>query len=200
MENLQVGTFGWQYDSWVGGFYPEDIPEDWLLDYYGNAYRVVLVPEELWLEWEEEDIEEALEAVEGAFSFYFEVKDEITSQKEMQLQKIVEILEEKAGGVIVAAEEGRVPTSFAGLPVTLVSKSQVLPGWQWQYDDLVCSGAVCGVVKGTGLDAKQQTEMLQGFMQSLPEGQSGAPMLIYSDEIDMKQVYSLKTIGEFLGY
>lgn len=43
-HELLIGTCGWQHAAWSGSFYPDDLPEDWQLGYYGNEFRVVLVP------------------------------------------------------------------------------------------------------------------------------------------------------------
>jgi uncharacterized protein YecE (DUF72 family) len=40
---LWIGTSGWQYKSWKGRFYPEDLPQkDWL-DHYAQRFRTVEV-------------------------------------------------------------------------------------------------------------------------------------------------------------
>ena len=200
MDNLQIGTYGWQYDSWVGGFYPEDIPTDWQLDYYSNAYRVLLVPEQAWLTWTEEDYEEILDAVEGDFGFYFEVVDELDASKEPQLTKIFETFSKAAKGVVMFSEKDNRPTSCYGLPVTLISKRQILPGWHWQEQDFTCSGEPCGVIFELTNQPKEQTMLLNSFVESLPDEYEGAPLFIKGNDIDMTQVYNLKTIGEFLGY
>ena len=204
MDNLQVGTLGWQYESWVGGFYPDDMPEDWWLDYYANHYRVVLVPESQWMSWQEEAFEEVLEAVEGDFRFYFQLTEPLSPEKLEQLDQVQQNFDEKAAGVIYVTEQVDASVQknkeVASMPVTLWSQTQRLPGWHWQYGDWHCSGAVCGVVGDINIEPKQQTVLLQEFMQSLPDGQEGVPLIVHSEQVDMKQLYSLKTIGEFLGY
>lgn len=200
MDNLQIGTFGWQYESWKGDFYPDGMPEEWMLDYYSNGYRTVMVPQEDWLTWNEEQIEEINDAVEGDFSFYFEVLNECDDVKLKQLQNIVGELKERAAGVIVFTEKPVEDKSCLGLPITLVSKTQLINGWKWQIGDVVCSGAVCGVVPQLTEDAKEQTALLQSFVKALPDKILGAPLFIKTNPISMKQVYNLKTISELLGY
>ncbi len=41
---LQIGSYGWQYQSWNNSFYPEDLPMDWQFAYYANAYSVIMIP------------------------------------------------------------------------------------------------------------------------------------------------------------
>ncbi|MFO7602603.1 MAG: DUF72 domain-containing protein [Gammaproteobacteria bacterium] len=45
---IRFGTVGWQHPQWHGGFYPEDLPEEWLLPFYGNEFPVVAVPMSAW--------------------------------------------------------------------------------------------------------------------------------------------------------
>jgi hypothetical protein len=43
-----IGAYGWQHKDWLGEFYPDDLPDEWQLGYYGNEYQVVLVPASYW--------------------------------------------------------------------------------------------------------------------------------------------------------
>lgn len=62
MDNLIIGTYGWNYPEWQDQFYPEDLPSEWFLDYYANFSRLVLVPENEWSQWlNSSDPEAALE-------------------------------------------------------------------------------------------------------------------------------------------
>jgi len=45
---LLIGAAGWENENWIGGFYPQDLPEDWHFGYYTNRLRSVLVPAKLW--------------------------------------------------------------------------------------------------------------------------------------------------------
>ena len=43
-----IGACGWQHPQWHETYYPEGLPEDWQLAYYGNEYPVVLIPAAYW--------------------------------------------------------------------------------------------------------------------------------------------------------
>lgn len=45
-----IGACGWQYPQWDTSYYPEELPEEWRLAYYGNEYPVVLVPTAYWVQ------------------------------------------------------------------------------------------------------------------------------------------------------
>ena len=43
-----VGAAGWLHPAWRGGFYPDDLPDDWLLSYYNTQFQVVYLPAPFW--------------------------------------------------------------------------------------------------------------------------------------------------------
>lgn len=45
---MYIAAYGWDHDGWSGAFYPDDLPPDWRLTYYGNEFRAVVVPAALW--------------------------------------------------------------------------------------------------------------------------------------------------------
>ena len=69
---IRFGTVGWQHPQWSDNFYPEDLPEDWLLSFYGNEFPVVAVPSSIWSDDPAEQIEEWLENSDEHFQFVFE--------------------------------------------------------------------------------------------------------------------------------
>jgi uncharacterized protein YecE (DUF72 family) len=45
---VRVGSVGWARAEWRGSFYPEDVPEDWLLPYYNTRFQAVFLPADTW--------------------------------------------------------------------------------------------------------------------------------------------------------
>lgn len=45
---VRVGAVGWQHPAWRGPFYPEDMPDDWMLSYYNTQYPAVYLPATVW--------------------------------------------------------------------------------------------------------------------------------------------------------
>ena len=71
---LEFAAYGWLGPAW-DGLYPNDLPSDWRLDYYGNEFRTVVVPAE---DWRVASIDEAcrwLEEAHQGFRFYWEIDD-----------------------------------------------------------------------------------------------------------------------------
>lgn len=51
MQNNQlvrVGGVHWANPAWRGVFYPDDLPEDWLLSYYNTQFQTVFLPASVW--------------------------------------------------------------------------------------------------------------------------------------------------------
>ncbi|MBN2866444.1 MAG: hypothetical protein JXK16_10600 [Thiotrichales bacterium] len=203
MDNLQIGTFGWQVPEGQGDFYPDDMPPEWQLDYYSNLFRVVLVPEEQWLQWDKEAIEACIDAVEGEFGFYLGVNHLLSKAKEAQLLVIKDAFGSLLKGVVIFSDApiADLPqTAVQNVPVTLVSKVEALAGWQIEINGLKISGQPMGFCADLPADGKQQAAMLKNFMQSMPDNSAGAAFFIGGDSINMKLVSNLKVVGEFLGY
>jgi hypothetical protein len=71
---LELAAYGWEGAAW-DALYPEDLPPEWRLDYYGNDYGAIVVPA---ASWQQATIDEAnrwlTEAPDG-FRFYWELGD-----------------------------------------------------------------------------------------------------------------------------
>lgn len=71
---LELAAYGWQGPEWAT-LYPDDLPPEWRLDYYGNEYAAIVVPAAAW---QKATIDEALLWLEEAppgFRFYWELAD-----------------------------------------------------------------------------------------------------------------------------
>ena len=183
-----------------GNFYPEDLPVDWQLDYYCNAFQVVMVPESQWLEWTQDDLEMCLDAAQDDFGFYLRVDHDVTAQKVTKIAAVKKALGTLLKGVVVFSE-GSVPSQkVALLPVSFVSKTLHMPGWQALMGDYKLSGHPVGYCDALSGDGRNQAGLVKAFMQQLPENNLGVAFFIDGDSINMEQVSNLKVVAEFLGY
>ena len=116
----EVVPYGWLHESWVGegSFYPEEMPEEWRLDFFANTFRAVCVPMAQWLSWAadlEEMLDELLESIildedEAAFEqeddvhlpfqFYFAVEQALTDTQVALLQAIEQGLGSYFAGLV----------------------------------------------------------------------------------------------------
>lgn len=91
-HRVLIGACGWLHDHWQDTFYPEDMPADWYLGYYGNEFPVVQVGEK---EWQQGDVEAWLEETDELPVFICE----------LPLQEHSEGLLEKASEYLSAASK-----------------------------------------------------------------------------------------------
>lgn len=69
---VRVGAAGWQYPAWQGAFYPEGLPEDWMLSYYNTQYSAVYLPAAVWQAVSAETWAQWLYDTREAFQFVLE--------------------------------------------------------------------------------------------------------------------------------
>ncbi len=43
-----IGAVNWTHPAWKGDFYPDDLPNDWLLSYYNTQFHSVYLPNSIW--------------------------------------------------------------------------------------------------------------------------------------------------------
>lgn len=43
-----VGAMNWNRPDWRGSFYPEGLPDDWMLSYYNTQFQAVYLPAVMW--------------------------------------------------------------------------------------------------------------------------------------------------------
>lgn len=100
-DQIAVGAVGWDHPGWCDRFYPDDLPPEWRLTYYGNEFLQVLVPETLWLGqpagcvgWRDE--------VDGSFRFVFEISQAMADAEEslQSLEACAAALRSHLAGVV----------------------------------------------------------------------------------------------------
>jgi len=55
---VDIAAYGWEHPQWSGTFYPEDMPEDWRLDFYCNEFRAIVIPAQKWSEGDRSRMQE----------------------------------------------------------------------------------------------------------------------------------------------
>ncbi len=71
-SRILIGANGWLHPAWQTWFYPDDLPDDWLLAYYSNDFPVVLMPAAYW-QTSMNDIQDCLEDSSDHFRIVCEV-------------------------------------------------------------------------------------------------------------------------------
>jgi len=70
-----VGAAGWLHPAWRGGFYPDGLPDDWLLSYYNTQFQAVYLPASVWQAASEASWAQWLNDTQDGFYFVLEPGD-----------------------------------------------------------------------------------------------------------------------------
>lgn len=75
-----VGAVGWQHPAWRNEFYPDGLPDDWMLSYYNTQFQAVYLPASVWQAASETSWEQWLNDTRAAFYFVLEPADATPAQ------------------------------------------------------------------------------------------------------------------------
>jgi hypothetical protein len=92
-ESILIGARGWDHPTWHGGFYPEELPEDWRLTYYNNLLRAVLVPGEVWPSVTADTVRGWVEDSDADFRFVIETPATLADPENVTAASVTEFLE-----------------------------------------------------------------------------------------------------------
>jgi len=67
-----VGAVGWQHPLWRNGFYPDGLPDDWMLSYYNTQFQAVYLPASVWQAASKTSWEQWLNDTRAGFYFVLE--------------------------------------------------------------------------------------------------------------------------------
>jgi hypothetical protein len=67
-----AGAVNWAHSAWQGGFYPDDLPDDWLLPYYNTQFQAVYLPGQTWQGISSATWKQWLEDTQPGFYFVLE--------------------------------------------------------------------------------------------------------------------------------
>ena len=109
MSRLHVGTMGWSYDFWKGGFYPEALPSDQLLTFYSTKFNTVEIDNTFYRIPREKTVLEWKEKTPAGFVFSLKFPRIITHIKMLTdcqeetaiFLERVQLLEEKLGVLLL---------------------------------------------------------------------------------------------------
>ena len=106
--NLYVGTSGFSYKEWKGTFYPQDLPEKRMLQYYGERFQTVEINNTFYRMPKEAILETWASEVPPDFKFVLKASRQITHIQRLKnsgesvayLLKVAGALKERLGCVL----------------------------------------------------------------------------------------------------
>lgn len=192
LSSLTLVGYGWTPSNWLKAFYPDDLPSDWQVAYYANAFDSVVLPAGEWAQ-----------ALSQTHFWYDEVKQEFNFYPEITLDLlhaihwcdvravIDDILSDKVGGLLVQAD------ALPDLPVSWLGKYplHVRQPRQWLADAPNGSELQLGV-----LVAAQPLEplALRNVFEQLQQLHT-CPNVLLSVDIPWASVEQLRLMQQFYG-
>jgi hypothetical protein len=96
---VYIGACGWQYPQWNDSYYPEGLPQEWQLAYYGNEYPVVLIPASYWAQGRVA-VAAWLEETESRPRFICECQFASGQQDQVAELELIGMLGERVDGIL----------------------------------------------------------------------------------------------------
>ena len=69
---VPVGAVHWDHPAWRGSFYPDGLPDDWMLSYYNTQFQAVWLPAAVWQDASEATWAQWLNDTQDGFQFVLE--------------------------------------------------------------------------------------------------------------------------------
>ncbi len=84
IQQIRIGTSGWQYPHWKGPFYPQEIPKRSFLEYYAGSFETVEVNSFFYGLPKEETVAGWRDSVPEEFEFAVKASRYITHMKKLK--------------------------------------------------------------------------------------------------------------------
>ncbi|WP_455204654.1 DUF72 domain-containing protein [Kaarinaea lacus] len=223
LPQILFGLRGWRHPQWIGGFYPEDMPEEWWISYYSNEFRSVLVPQEYFYNTSADQVQSWIDDTDKQFVFFAEMPLSLPWQVTEQL---LQPLTPQLGGLIVDTEKfqgldvnnteailhqaaiiGPLITDWSRVSATMKPLMQnVQAGCYWRHPQQSlsrCDGASAVVEIDCDDDAQAaiDAKALRGFVESCISIEGTSTIGVYFDGNDsaIKQARDAQIIYQMLG-
>lgn len=177
---IAVAAVGWDHPGWCDRFYPDDLPPEWRLTYYGNEFLQVLVPADRW--WGvQAPWEQWREDVDPSFRFVLEIGNaaQLSGSGVQWLGTAAEILgRQLAGAVSWRPLEGEGAAALRRIlgPERFLAQagSEAGEGCRLAAGD----GVVCGEVESVRAADLRWLRGLMESVQGAPGGEAGRWLFI----------------------
>lgn len=183
-HRLRFGTTDWRRPDWVGGYYPEDLPEDWQLGYYANESAAVLLLPEAWRDAGAAVLSGWADEAHEDFRFYL-LADAAADPAAQQA--LAAALGDRLGGLLW-------PTAPApsGLAAPLPDQPARVQAWG------DAAGLRLVLLDVAGLDLRGRRAMLDMLAPALTAAQDAA-LILAGAGVTPADARELQTVAELMG-
>jgi len=99
MPTLYTGTSGFAFKEWKGAFYPKNLPDAQMLDFYGERLRAVEINNTFYRMPRESVLQDWASRVPDGFRFVLKASRQITHMKRLKEQQPVDYLVAKSAAL-----------------------------------------------------------------------------------------------------
>ncbi|MBE9567519.1 MAG: DUF72 domain-containing protein [Proteobacteria bacterium] len=189
--NMQVGAYGWLHPSWQVAFYPEDLPQDWMLSYYSNELNTVMVPADYWYEGSGFDCESWLNDIHDDFSFYVECPEQLLVS-EANIDTLLtdgsgfsvffrqmESLRQHLAGVVITG----IQSEYSGSNPVALAKLQAISGLTDLFSYNEFQGAPCRAIWLREENGSSRGEMSFISQEASSATSLSTPLAVFDDDL-----------------
>jgi hypothetical protein len=200
LDNLSIVPFDWCDASLQHGFYPEDLPEEWQLDFYCGHFSVLFIDVDQDEDFFERLEESLLESNRIVLCANYDAEHALDSDLQHRFMKLPESVQAQTISWLLSSETVLPPLEIAGKPVTLRSSDLRFEGWQASFGDETLSGFAMLLVNDLPTEPTQMAAWLLEALARLPEGPTSYVLAVSAVSFKVAQVDQLQTVAELMGY
>ena len=204
-DNVNVGAYGWLHPHWLGGFYHEDMPEEWQLNYYSNEFNCVLVPADYWHAEHGYDCDSWLDDVHENFVFYLELPATLlTDRAKKQFLQQVALLQPQLAGIVVNEQDSKHVGKQARQP-WLQALATVAPLYRMgatTFDDkTLLLAAGLAILADDLSDLRQCRQTLSDYFDAIKGESVVQPysLIVVDPQLSVTRLAQLRSVIEIMG-
>ena len=190
LENLTIVPNDWRHAVLEKGFYPEDLPEDWRMDYFLGQFGCAIIPAADWMGAESEDVEDFLAELEDSLnpsnSLIFKLEE--TVELEVVQSVFCSMSQALRARVVAFLADSDDVAEIEGVPVI----SDKTPAAK------IPSFGTLVSIDEVPSDPVSQTKLLQNLVQE--HGESNLLVLVQAGNFNVADLVNMQSIAEWLGY
>jgi len=204
---LETGSIGWRHEGWKDSYYPDDLPEDWQLEFYSHLFRIIALPCSDWLNASAEDVEQWREDASDEFAFFLllDRADRIEEQIE-KLTHLGILFSDSLLGIVVMQDQINLSDSVLNELSerfrVIIDSEKILPDNNrvsvcWRPDRETTQASVAILTSEQSEKPRQMREYIESFLQQASE-QRELYLLFAGEPPGIKAMQDAQVIGQML--
>lgn len=98
---VEIGSVGWDHEQWLGNYYPDDLPSDWLFSYFSKQFQTVWLEPDKLVSQSNTEIESWLDDCDTGFDFLLELPSEFAGSSFKSWLEAATILDKQILGYVL---------------------------------------------------------------------------------------------------